>query len=189
MSLTPDPSRPLRLESPRLVLRHFKASDVPTLLAYRSDPEVARYQGWSSLTEAQAQNFIEVQSAQPVGVPHEWLQIALELKGTREHIGDLALKVDGARQAEVGYSLNRDFQGHGYMTEAVTTLLDFLFTTLELHRVTAKTDIRNGRSIHLLERLDFRQEGHFIEGFYLKGEWISEYLYALLAREWGVSRG
>jgi RimJ/RimL family protein N-acetyltransferase len=189
MNLFPDPFRPLRLESPRLTLRHFKASDVPTLLAYRSDPEVARYQGWRSLTEAQAQNFVEVQSAQPVGVPHEWLQIALELKVTGEHIGDLALKVDGARQAEVGYSLNRDFQGHGYMTEAVTALLNFLFTTLELHRVTAKTDIRNERSVRLLERLNFRREGYFIEGFYLKGEWISEYLYALLAREQGVVKG
>ena len=40
----------------------------------------------------------------------------------------------------------------------------------------------------LLERLGFRREGHFIEGFYLRGEWASDYLYALLAREWRAPR-
>jgi RimJ/RimL family protein N-acetyltransferase len=46
------------------------------------------------------------------------------------------------------------------------------------------SDHRFASSVRLLERLGFRREGHFIEGFYLRGEWTSEYLYALLAREW-----
>lgn len=80
MSNTHEPSfQPLRLETPRLILRHFQASDVPTLLAYRNDPEVARYQGWSSLTEAEAKAFIEAQRVRPVAAPHAWLQIAFEL--------------------------------------------------------------------------------------------------------------
>jgi RimJ/RimL family protein N-acetyltransferase len=176
--------RPLRLETPRLILRHFLSSDLPTLLAYRNDPEVARYQGWGSLTETEARAFIEAQRVQPVAVPHAWLQIALELKGTGQHIGDLALNVDGERQAELGYSLDRAFQGYGYATEAVAALLDLGFTHLKLHRMVAHTDVRNAASIKLLERIGFRREGHLLENFYDKGEWTSEYLYALLAREW-----
>ena len=43
---------------------------------------------------------------------------------------------------------------------------------------------RNTRSIALLERLGFRREAHFIAGYWLKGGWIDEYLYAILRREW-----
>ena len=35
------------VESERLVLRRFEDRDLASLLAYRNDPEVARYQGWS----------------------------------------------------------------------------------------------------------------------------------------------
>ena len=189
MSETNEPSfRPLRLETPRLILRHFQPSDLSTLLAYRNDPEVAKYQGWSSLTEAEAEAFIEAQRVRPVAVPHAWLQIALELKSTGRHIGDLALNVDGRRQAELGYSLDRAFHGYGYATEAVAALLDFGFTHLRLHRMVARTDVRNAASIQLLERLSFRREGHCIENFFNKGEWTSEYLYALLAREWRAAQ-
>lgn len=48
----------------------------------------------------------------------------------------------------------------------------------------AHTDVRNAGSIRLLERISFRREGHLLENFYDKGAWTSEYLYALLAREW-----
>ena len=106
MSDTYEPSlRPLRL-----IMRHFSQSDLPTLLAYRNDLKVARYQGWSSLTVAEAKAFVEAQRIQPVAVPHAWLQIALELKSTGRHIGDLALNVDGQRQAELGYLLDRAFR-------------------------------------------------------------------------------
>jgi RimJ/RimL family protein N-acetyltransferase len=39
-----------RLETERLILRHFADSDLAPFLAYRNDPEVARYQAWESCT-------------------------------------------------------------------------------------------------------------------------------------------
>lgn len=38
----------LILETPRLILRPFQDSDLEPFVAYRSDPEVARYQGWEA---------------------------------------------------------------------------------------------------------------------------------------------
>jgi RimJ/RimL family protein N-acetyltransferase len=43
-----------RVESERLVLRRFEDRDPVPLLAYRNDPEVARYQGWESVSEREA---------------------------------------------------------------------------------------------------------------------------------------
>ena len=36
----------------------------------------------------------------------------------------------------------------------------------------------------LLERVGMRREGHLVESEWFKGEWTSEYRYALLRREW-----
>lgn len=183
MTTQPRTFKPLYLEAPRLVLRHFRASDALSLHRYRNDPEVARYQGWTPPDEAEARAFVAQESRQPPTVPNQWLQLALELR-SGEHVGDVAFKTDGAGQAEFGYSLSREFQGQGYMTEAVGRLLEYLFGELNLHRVVAHADVRNESSVRLLERVGLRREGHFVEAHLLRGEWTSEYGYALLAREW-----
>ncbi len=183
--------KPLYLEAPRLVLRHFRTDDALSLHRYRNDPEVARYQGWTPPDEAEARAFVAQESRQPPAVPNQWLQLALELRDAEHmvesvggHVGDVAFKTDGAGTAEFGYSLSRVVQGRGYMTEAVERLLEYLFTELKLHRVVAHADVRNEASVRLLERVGCRREGHFVESHYLRGEWTSEYAYALLAREW-----
>lgn len=174
------------LQARRIRLRRFRADDLPALIAYRSDPEVARYQSWSQLNEASARAFLaELDKSEP-GARGVWFQFAVALKTTDQLIGDCALLVraDDTRQAEIGYTFARQFQGQGYASEAVGRLLDYLFRTLQVHRVTAQVDCRNERSIALLERMGFRREGRFLQSFWLKGAWIDEYLYALLASEW-----
>ena len=175
-----------RIESERLILRRFEDSDLVSFVAYRNDPEVARYQSWDSFEEREARAFIrEVESAQP-GVPGGWFQFALESKETGDLVGDCALQVDGQEhyRAEIGYTLARDHQGQGFASEAVSRLLDYAFDVLGLHRVIAIADCRNKPSWALLERVGLRREGHFLEGVWFKGEWSDEYLYAVLKDEW-----
>lgn len=174
------------LQASRILLRRFRADDLPALIAYRSDPEVARYQSWSRLNEASARAFLaELDRSEP-GTRGVWFQFAVALKTTDQLIGDCALMVraDDTRQAEIGYTFARQFQGQGYATEAVGRLLEYLFHTLNIHRVIAQVDCRNERSVALLERVGFRREGQLLQSFWLKGQWIDEYLYALLALEW-----
>jgi RimJ/RimL family protein N-acetyltransferase len=174
------------LQARRILLRRFRADDLPALIAYRSDPEVARYQSWSQLNEASARAFLAGLDKSEPGARGVWFQFAVALKTTDQLIGDCALLVraDDTRQAEIGYTFARQFQGQGYATEAVGRLLEYLFRTLKIHRVTAQVDCRNERSIALLERIGFRREGRFLQSFWLKGNWIDEYLYARLASEW-----
>ena len=62
-----------------MILRRVKDSDVTPFLAYRNDPEVARYQAWDSCTKREARAMIEeLESLQP-GTPGEWFQFAIEL--------------------------------------------------------------------------------------------------------------
>ena len=177
----------MHLETARLILRPFKEADLAAFAAYRSDPEVARYQGWETpYTLEQAAAFLrEMQSTRP-GTPGAWYQLAIERKSTPGLIGDCAFHIlaHDPRQAEIGFSLASAFQGQGYAAEAVHRLLDYLFTGLELHRVTATCDAENHASARLLERVGMRREGHFIENIWFKGAWGNEYAYAVLQAEW-----
>ena len=88
------------------------------------------------------------------------------------------------KQVEIGYTLDRNFRGNGYATEALSVIIDYLFNTLNKHRITASVDPTNAASIKLIERLGFRKEAHFIEGLFFQGKWVDNLVYAMLAREW-----
>ncbi|HEU0025615.1 MAG TPA: GNAT family protein [Ktedonobacterales bacterium] len=178
------------LETARLRLRRFIDADMPALLAYRNDPEVARYQSWETITESDARAFIIDQVDLQPGTPGSWFQFAIALKTTDALIGDCMLHVndDDRPQGEIGYTLARAHQGQGYATEAIRAVLAYAFETLALHRVTATADCRNAPSFRLLERVGMRREGHFLQHAWYKGEWCDEYLYAILHSEWRGER-
>ncbi|MEU5690470.1 GNAT family protein [Actinosynnema sp. NPDC020468] len=167
----------------RLALRHFRPADAPVLAAYRSDPEVARYQGWEvpyALGAAEA--FVRTLSWSDPNEPG-WFQYAVEAGG--ELVGDVAVNLHENRmQAEIGYTFAIPHQGKGYATEAVGRVLTHLFADRGLHRVSAECDARNARSANLLTRLGFRQEGHRVQATWAKGEWTDDLLFGLLAGEW-----
>ncbi len=180
-----------KIESARLVLRRPADEDLGHFLAYLNDPEVARYQSWVSYTDEQAREVIERQKGVEPGTPGQWFTFAAELQETGEMIGHVALsvKADDHRQAEIGFTFARGHQGRGLAREAAAAVLDYAFGVLELHRVVAVADCENARSVALLERLGLRREGHFVENIWFKGAWGSEYLYAMLRKEWAARRG
>ena len=178
------------LETPRLILRSFRDSDLEPFLAYRNDPQVYRYQGWKTpFLRVDGEKFISEMKLAVPGTPGEWLQLAIECReGGETIIGDVAFHItkSNPRMAYLGYTLARSAWGQGYAGEAALKVLDYLFRVLDLHRIVADCDVANTASIRLLERLGFRREAHYIESFWLEkeGVWGSEYLYALLQREW-----
>lgn len=177
-----------RHETPRLVLRRLRDDDAAVLAAYRSDPDVARYQSWPTpFSEERALELVaSVRNRQP-GQPG-WFQFAIADKTTDTLLGDGGLNVFEARQGEIGYTLAPWAQGRGYATEAVSGLLDLAFGDLDLHRVVARTDPRNARSGALLRRLGFRHEGRFLESYWDGEAWLDDDQFALLAREWRPRR-
>lgn len=175
------------LETRRLVLRHFMERDLETFLAYRNDPEVYRFQGWAIPYErAMGEDFIRaMQNADPYQ-EGEWFQTALELKSSHALIGDVGIfPMKGYHgQARIGFTLARRYWNKGYAREAVTAVIEHLFSGVNLHRILADCDTENHNSMRLLERLGFRREAHHVESYWLGDRWGDEYVYALLEREW-----
>lgn len=181
-----DVSEPLELRSSRLRLRRLQVADAAAIAAYRSLPEVARFQSWESFGLADAARLIDAQATVAPNTPGTWLQLALVAVESEMVIGDCGIhfREDDPRQVELGITLAPAHQGRGLATEALETVLGYVFGRLDKHRATALTDARNHAAAGLLRRLGFRQEAHFVEHVWFKGAWGSEYLFALLHREW-----
>lgn len=172
----------LPLRTARLTLRALRPADAPALVAYRNDPVVARYQDWPlPYTAGAAETLIEGQAGVPGPSAGTWTQVAIDHDG--ELVGDLAVGLDGTgRLAILGYTLRREHQGQGFATEAAGALLDALFER-GLQRVSATLDPDNIASAMLLERLGFRYEGRAVGSAFVRGEWLDDDRYAMLAPE------
>ena len=179
--------RPVEILTERLCLRPFRADDLPAFVAYRSAPEVGRYQSWDeTYSMADAEEFLASQEGLVFGQPGEWMQIAAIERRSGALCGDCAVKVltDQPATAEVGVTFAPEHQGSGLATEALAAVMTKLFADHDLHRVYAEADDRNVPVHRLLERLGFRCEARLIEADWFKDEWTTLRIYAVLEREW-----
>lgn len=158
-------------------LRLFRSSDLDQFQAYRTDPVVARFQGWSALTDIAASNFITEMSGVAALRPGDWIQLAIADAATDQLIGDVGLYVDPDEcEAELGFTLSRQAQGQGHATRAARIATGLLFQCSKVRQVRGVTDARNGKSIAVLERTNFIRVGERPAVF--KGEPCFEFVYA-----------
>jgi len=160
--------------------------DYADLCDYYSAPEVARYQFWEPFTEEQVAHLIESQASVMPSDPGVAFVLAVVLQAEDRVIGDCSLTItsDEDRQADIGFAFNPRYHGNGYATKAVNATLGFGFRELGMHRISGATDVRNERSWKLMERVGMRREAHFVHDCHSKGEWVDDYLYAMLEDEW-----
>ena len=157
---------PLPIATPRLLLRRLEATDLFDFQAYRTDPEVGRWQGWTATGDVAARTFLEQNATAPLFVPGEWFQLGIALTPSGEDaspgplIGDIGIGVDelDPTHAEIGFTLHGAWQGRGLAAEAVAAARALAFAHGGVQRLCGITDTRNTGSIRLLERLGFRLE-------------------------------
>ena len=167
----------------RLILRRLKDDDLPAFEAYRSDPEVARFQSWSS-PEQEPIAFIRQQQGAQFAAAGHWFQIAIALRDSNLLIGDIGVCVRAGepKSAEIGFTLSREYQGRGLATEAVRRVMKLVFEHADVERIEAVTDTRNIPSIRLLGRLGMHVEK--AERTFFKGEPCDESTFVISRREW-----
>ena len=162
----------------RLRLRLLEPRDAARLSAYRSDPDVARYQSWTVPYPTSAALEL-IQTAQTRDLTDlGWTQIGVATLETDALIGDIGCNRVDAETLELGFTLSKDWQGQGIMREAIEALLTHAFET-RAQRLTATTDIRNTASQGLLTRLGFHLEQVLKNSWFEDGAYVDEYLYAL----------
>ena len=156
----------------RLVIDLLTVDDAPSVAAYRSDPDVARYQGWT----------VPYAVEQAVALAGSG-QLALREEG--EVVGDAMVEpVAGSPHAiEIGVTLAPAAQGRGLATEAVVALVDAAFAGGRA-RAIAHVDVRNEPSQRLFDRAGFRREGLLHHSYQSADGLVDEVLFAATVDRW-----
>ena len=178
-------SRLPTLTTPRLTLRALSESDVADVFNVFSDPVVMRYwDGAVMTTQQDAMKYIDQ-------IHHGFRRRELFQWGIADAASDAVIGTctlircsPNHQRCEIGFALRQIRWGQGLGSEAVGALIEFAFTSLELHRLEADVDPRNDRSLRLLERCGFRREGLLRERYSVNGERQDTLILGLLRREW-----
>lgn len=168
----------IRLETPDLVLREFAPDDLAAVQRYASDPAVCRFMVWGPNTERETREFLEVVTRLAATVPRREFELAVTHRG--ELVGAAGIRLQGPRDADVGYVLRRDVWGRGFATQAASALIRFGFDALGLHRIWATCDVENGASARVLAKAGMTHEGRLRGHMLRQGAWRDSLLFAIL---------
>ncbi len=80
----------------------------------------------------------------------------------------------------IGYSLDEKYCGKGYMTEALTLALKYVFEECELHRIEASALVNNEKSRNVLRRCGFKLIGINEKYLLIDGRWQDHATYYLV---------
>jgi RimJ/RimL family protein N-acetyltransferase len=173
------------LETERLLIRPPCSEDAEQLHAVYGDPEAMRcIPGGAAAsieeTRRRVARYIDVQAECGFTL---W---AVVEKSSGQIIGDCGLfPLEGrGPEVEIAYRFGRAHWGRGYATEAARAFLALGFDGMGFHRIIGRTEARNAPSARVLEKLGMRREGLLVENEWVKGEWQSELVYAMLEHEW-----
>jgi RimJ/RimL family protein N-acetyltransferase len=180
----------VHITTERLILRRMQDSDLQNFLEYEQHPDHSRYFYRSPYSEEQAKAFIAENRDLEPGAEGTYLHLVVELASSGKMIGTVCVNVTSQAhwQGDVGWFFHPDYLGQGFATEASRALLEFVFTRLELHRITAFCDADNERSRQMMERLGMRREAHYQDAAFFDGVWHNQFAYAMLEQEWKACR-
>jgi RimJ/RimL family protein N-acetyltransferase len=181
-------AKTLQLDTERLTLRRFKASDMAFEVKQNMDAEVIRYIREPMSYEAAVERFQEF-FAPWQATEDEWLGLCVVRKSDGETLGAVSFRFESLpfSVVEIGYRFASAFQGKGYAFEAIKTLVNFIFTELGVHKVMAMCDPRNQPSYKLMEKLGMQREGLLRQHYKVGDQWTDELIYGLLSDEWQVT--
>ena len=82
-------------------------------------------------------------------------------------------------KTEVGYAIEKQFEGHGYVTEAIT-MIEAELKRLGFNKMIISCDVENTRSIKVAERSGFLREGTLLQDCIEDGKFRDSALFGKL---------
>lgn len=152
----------------RLKLRPLSVDDAQDMFEYTSKEVSTKYLNWNPHTDIQQTISFLKEVASKYGTIHTEFSWGIEIIETGKLIGVVKLfDISAAsKRAEYSYILNADFQGKGYINEAMAAVIDFCFNEMKCIRVQARCSTDN-----LASEKSIQKNGMNFEGI-LKNYWI-----------------
>ena len=173
------------LETSRLILRSLVPEDAASLRRWLARDEIYTYWGRKASKGEREPELMFID-------PRPWVKRkpdpdfkwGIVLKETNAVIGDVSIfDIENARMGSVGYRLDPDLWGHGYVPEALRAAVEFIFTHTELDRLHATADVRNTASNRVLEKCGFVHEGTIRHGK-MVSVYCDYHIWGLLREDW-----
>lgn len=168
------------IETKNLKLRPLKLSDLDDFYEYASNEKVGNNSTWKPHSSKEESLNILTSFVKD----KEYL--AIIDKKDKKLIGIIGFHEDPFRALgsdklrEIGYGLNYNYWDRGYMTEAASAAVDYIFSNTSIECLTAYTADFNKRSQRVIEKLGFFKEGILNKSWInYKGEVHSRYCYFL----------
>ncbi|WP_150285586.1 GNAT family N-acetyltransferase [Rummeliibacillus sp. TYF-LIM-RU47] len=173
-----------QMEGERILLRPVSFDDAEDMFEYTSDEETTRFLYAEHKDLNQTKNFIaNYFIKEPIG------KYAIVIKESSKMIGAIEFRVhEHNHSGELGYTMNRQYWGNGYATEAGELILDLAFNILGLERVFAAYEVKNVASGRVLERLGMKCEGILRKSEMIKGVLVDSAYHSILKEEYILSR-
>jgi [ribosomal protein S5]-alanine N-acetyltransferase len=172
----------------RVRLRELRASDAASLNAMLSSEDVSKFISAPPETVDGFEQFIKwALRGRAAG---ECLCFAVTMEGNDTAIGVFQVRqLDREfRTAEWGFAIGSPFWGTGIFEESAELVLDFVFETMNVHRLEARAAVPNGRGNGALLKIGAVQEAVLRQSFLRHGRAIDQVLYALLKEDWRALR-
>ena len=182
--------RGFRLESGRIYLRSLKQGDWREWAKLRDDSRdflVPWEPTWpyDALTRSAFRRRVRAYDREwQQGSGYSFLVLRHEDEALLGGVTLSNLRRGVAQTASLGYWIGGRYARQGFMTEALSGVLDFSFGDLGLHRVEAACLPTNVASRGLLVRMGFREEGYARKFLRINGQWQDHVLFAILREEW-----
>ncbi|MFO5474988.1 MAG: GNAT family N-acetyltransferase [Dolichospermum sp.] len=184
-------SEPPILRSDRLLLRMAVIEDIPYILKYFTENKehlTPFYPKWDEhfFTEEYWQYQVETSFWEFVNNYSLKLFIYLQHQ-PRIVIGTANFNnfvYNAAQFCQLGYSLAESAQGYGYMKEALSIAINYVFEELNFHRIMANYMPHNRRSGNVLKRLGFVVEGYARDYLMINGKWEDHIFTSLTNPHW-----
>ena len=181
----------VRLETERLILRRFAASDVEDMFRnWTNDPEVTKFLTWQphgdiSVTREFMKTRLEGYEKSDF---YSW---AMELKAGGQVVGTIAAvsQQEDIQSVTIGYCLGRAWWNQGYMTEALRAVIGFFFEEVGMNRVESYHDPRNPGSGRVMQKAGMAFEGTLRQADMNNQGLCDEACYAILAGEYENRKG
>ena len=175
----------LEVETPRLVLRQWRADDRKPFAALNADPRVTEFLLPLSESESDA-----LAGRLAAGIDeHGWGFWAVEAPGVAPFVGFVGIKpmpptLPFAPGVEIGWRLAQPYWGRGYAREAAEAALRVGFEQVGLHEIVAFTAVGNQRSRAVMEKLGMLADADlFDHPAVAKGHPLQQHVLYRLPRE------
>ncbi len=173
------------IRTPRLVLRQLSGDDTIYLHAVWTDPAVLEFMVVDPF-ETQEEVLSMIDLLKNLHEAGEGIRWAMTMVSDGSVVGTCGFhnwKKDHFR-AETGYELGSRFWGKGYMKEALSAILEYGFSVMELNRIEAFVTDGNVRSLGLLKRLGFNAEGLLRNYEWARGKFQDQWVCSILREQW-----